>query len=79
MPQKSVNFTDHCRTKENNGILYEVASELRLPFEISEGKVVPDCEAIKEKFSLTVEEKYLKQFKDFLEKRNINFKLSRDE
>ena len=58
------------------GIIYTIATELRLPFEIGEGKVVPSDNTIKEKFSLVVDEKYLKVLADFLEKRAISFELS---
>lgn len=57
-------------------IIYTIATELRLPFEIGEGEVVPSDNTIKEKFSLVVDEKYLKVLADFLEKRAISFKLS---
>lgn len=45
-------------------------------FEIGEGKVVPLDNTIKEKFSLVVDEKYLKVLEDFLEKRAISFELT---
>ena len=61
--------------KERNGIIYSIATELKLPFEIGEGKVVPQENSIKEKISLIVESKYLKLFKDYLEKRSISFEL----
>lgn len=60
----------------SKGIIYAIATELRLPFEIGEGKVVPLDNTIKEKFSLVVDEKYLKVLADFLEKRAISFELS---
>ncbi|GEM_PF-6215442 len=60
----------------SKGIIYTIATELRLPFEIGEGKVVPLDNTIKEKFSLVVDEKYLKVLADFLEKRAISFELS---
>ena len=61
--------------KECNGIIYSIATELKLPFEIGEGKVVPQENSIKEKISIIVESKYLKLFKDYLEKRSISFEL----
>lgn len=57
-------------------IIYTIATELRLHFEIGEGKVVPLDNTIKEKFSLVVDEKYLKVLEDFLEKRAIYFELT---
>ena len=44
-------------------------TEIRLLFEIGEGKVVPSDNTIKEKFSLVVDEKYLKVLADFIEKK----------
>lgn len=58
------------------GIIYSIATELKLPFEIGDGRVEPLENMIKERFSLVVEEKYLKVLSDFLEKRAISFELS---
>lgn len=60
----------------SKGIIYTIATELRLPFEIGEGKVVPLDNTIKEKFSLVVDKKYLKVLEDFLKKRAISFELT---
>ena len=52
----------------SKGIIYTIAT--------GEGKVVPLDNTIKEKFSLVVDEKYLKVLEDFLEKRAISFELT---